>query len=104
LVGFPTLIDEAHSEQYQLARSCGKNHMNLLSEPSMLNIEIDSPELEESLQQLFGNNQQSMADAFAEFIQQRKIKQDIGISIAQLNAGEGLSLRETMQSLRQPYE
>jgi hypothetical protein len=70
----------------------------------MLNIEIDNPELEESLKQLFGNNQQSIARAFAEFVQQRKIKQDIGVSIAQLEAGEGLSLNETMQSIRQKYE
>jgi len=70
----------------------------------MLNIEIDNPELEESLKQLFGNNQQSIARAFAEFVHQRKIKQDIGVSIAQLEAGEGLSLNETMQSIRQKYE
>lgn len=70
----------------------------------MLNIEIDNPELEESLKQLFGNNQQSIACAFAEFVQQRKIKQDIGVSITQLEAGEGLSLHETMQSIRQKYE
>ena len=70
----------------------------------MLNIEIDNPELEASLQQLFGNNQQSIACAFAEFVLQRKIKQDIGVSIAQLDAGEGLSLQETMQSIRSHYE
>ncbi len=70
----------------------------------MLNIEIDNPELEENLKQLFGNNQQSIARAFAEFVQQRKIKQDIGVSITQLEAGEGLSLNETMQSIRQKYE
>ena len=70
----------------------------------MLNIEIDNPELEASLQQLFGNNQQSIASAFAEFVQQRKIKQDIGVSVAQLDAGEGLSLREAMQAIRQKYE
>lgn len=62
----------------------------------MLNIEINNPELEASLQQLFGNNQQSIASAFAEFVQQRKIKQDIGVSIAQLDAGEDLSLREPL--------
>jgi hypothetical protein len=65
----------------------------------MLNIEIDNPELEASLQQLFGNNQQSIGSAFAEFVQQRKIKQDIRVSIVQLDAGEGLSLREAIQSI-----
>ncbi|MGR8932458.1 MAG: hypothetical protein ACU836_17680 [Gammaproteobacteria bacterium] len=70
----------------------------------MLNIEIDNPELEANLKQLFGNNQQSIAYAFAEFVRQQKVKQDIGVSIAQLEAGEGLSLNETMQSIRQKYE
>ena len=70
----------------------------------MLNIEIDNPELEANLQQLFGNNQQSIANAFAEFVQQRKIKQDIGVSIKQLDAGEGVPLSQVMQSIRQPYE
>jgi hypothetical protein len=71
----------------------------------MLTIEIDNPELEDGLQQLFGsNNQHAIANAFAEFVQQRKIKQDIGVSIAQLDAGEAVSLRETMQSIRQKYE
>jgi len=49
----------------------------------MLNIEIDNPELEESLKQLYGTNKQSLANAFADFVQQSKIKQDIGISISQ---------------------
>lgn len=66
----------------------------------MLTIEIDNPEVEESLKQLYGNNKQSIANAFAEFVRQYKIKQDIGISIAQLEAGEGLSFHETMQSIR----
>jgi len=70
----------------------------------MLNIEIDNPELEASLQQLFGNNPQSIANAFAEFVQQRKIKQDIGVSIKQLDAGEGVPLAQVMQRIRQKYE
>jgi Trp operon repressor len=70
----------------------------------MLNIEIDNPELEENLKQLFGTNQQSIAHAFADFVQQRKIKQDIGVSITQLDAGEGVPLQHVMQSIRQKYE
>ena len=70
----------------------------------MLNIEIDNPELEASLQQLFGNNPQSIANAFAEFVQQHKIKQDIGVSIKQLDAGEGVPLLQVMQRIRQKYE
>ena len=70
----------------------------------MLNIEINNPELEESLKQLYGNNKQSIANAFADFVQQRKIKQDIGISISQLEAGEALPLHEVMQAIHKKYE
>ncbi len=70
----------------------------------MLNIEINNPELEESLKQLYGNNKQSLVTAFADFIQQRKIKQDIGISISQLDAGEAMPLQDVMQALRKTYE
>jgi hypothetical protein len=70
----------------------------------MLNIEINNPELEESLKQLYGNNKQSLVTAFADFVQQRKIKQDIGISISQLDAGEALPLQDVMQALRKKYE
>ena len=70
----------------------------------MLNIQIDNPELEESLAELYGVNKQSIAKDFADFVQQRKIKQDIGVSIMQLEAGEGLPLRDVMQAVRQKYE
>ena len=52
----------------------------------MLNIEINNPELEESLNQLYGNNKQSLVNAFADFVLHRKIKQDIGVSISELDA------------------
>jgi len=70
----------------------------------MLNIEINNPELEESLKQLYGNNKQSLVTAFADFVQQRKIKQDIGISISQFDAGEALPLQDVMQALRKKYK
>jgi hypothetical protein len=55
----------------------------------MLNIQVDNPELERSTRQTFGEDSGSLVKAFAEFIQQQKIKQDIGVSIEQLGAGEG---------------
>ncbi|MGR9117533.1 MAG: hypothetical protein ACU85E_17445 [Gammaproteobacteria bacterium] len=66
----------------------------------MLNIEIDNPELEANLKQLFGNNQQSIARAFAKFVLQQKIKQDVEMSIKPLDAGEGLSLTLVVQTIR----
>lgn len=56
----------------------------------MLNIQIDNPELEQYLKQAYGENSQSIARVFAEFVQQQRIKQDIGVSIEQLEAGEGV--------------
>lgn len=70
----------------------------------MLNIEINNPEIEESLKQLFGDNKQSIANAFADFVNQRKVKQDIGISISQLDAGEALPLQAVMREIRKKYE
>lgn len=70
----------------------------------MLNIEIDNPELEENLKQLYGNNKLSIANDFADFVRQRKIKQDIGISITQIDAGEALPLQKVMAAIRQKYE
>jgi hypothetical protein len=69
----------------------------------MLNIEINNPELEESLKQLYGNNKKSIANAFADFVQQRKIRQDIGISISQLEAREALPLQDVMQAIGKKY-
>lgn len=70
----------------------------------MLHIEIDNPELEKSLKQTYGDNSNSIAKAFADFIQQQKIKQDIGISIEQLDAGEGIPLNQAINEIRSKYE
>lgn len=70
----------------------------------MLNIQIDSPALEESIKQCYGADTESIARAFLAFIQQERIKQDIGVSIAQLDSGEGIPLRTVMQDIRAKYE
>jgi len=70
----------------------------------MLNIQIDNPELEKNIRQTYGDDSQSIANAFLEFIRQQGIKQDIGISIKQLDAGEGLPLAEVMEGIRSKYE
>ena len=70
----------------------------------MLNIQIDNPELEQSLKQTYGENSQSIARAFAEFVQQQKIKQDVGVSIEQLVAGEGIPLSQAINEIRASYE
>jgi len=70
----------------------------------MLNIQIDNLELEKKIRQTYGDDSQSIANAFLAFIKQQSIKQDIGISIEQLDAGEGLTLAEVMQDIRSKYE
>ena len=70
----------------------------------MLNIQIDNPELENNIKQTYGNDLHSIAGAFSDFIQQQKIKHDIGVSIQQLEAGESESLGQVMRDLRAEYE
>jgi len=70
----------------------------------MLNIQIDNPELEQSIAQLYGDNTEPLAEAFAAFLQQEKIKRDIGVSITQLDSGEGVPLRRAMREIRAKYE
>ncbi len=70
----------------------------------MLNIQINNPELEERIKQVFGDDTQSIATAFGEFIQQQRIKQDIAVSLQQLDAGEGISIAEVMEGIRREYE
>jgi len=50
----------------------------------MLNIQINNPELEEN-------------------IKQQRIRQDIAVSIQQLDAGEGIAMAEVMEGIRSEY-
>ena len=70
----------------------------------MLDIHIDNPELEHSIRQTYGDDSNSIARDFVEFIQQRKIKQDIGISIEQLDAGKGIPIGQAINDIRAKYE
>ena len=70
----------------------------------MLNIQINNPDLEKSLKQVYGNNTESMAQAFLQFLQHQEIQQDISISIRQLDAGEGIPLNNAIQDIRSKYE
>lgn len=70
----------------------------------MLNIRIDNPELERSIKQTYGDDSGSLAKAFAEFVRQQRIKQDIGVSIEQLDAGEGIPLEQAIADIRAKYE
>ena len=70
----------------------------------MLNITIDDPELENSVRKIYGNNEQAMVNAFAEFLQQQKIQKDVDEAIKQLDSGEGIPLSQAVQEVRAKYE
>jgi hypothetical protein len=70
----------------------------------MLSIQIDNPELEAELKQTFGNNPQSVAKAFAEFLQARRVADDIQISITELGQGQVLKSTDVFNSIRARYE
>ena len=70
----------------------------------MLNIKIDDPELEASLREAYGDDLQSVAEAFSAFVKRERIRRDVGVSITQLDAGEGIPLKTAMRELRAKYE
>lgn len=70
----------------------------------MLSITIDNPELESSLKQLYGDNDQAMAKAFSEFLKQQQIKQEVGVAIEQLDAGQGIGFNTAIHEIRAKYE
>ncbi|WP_445768330.1 hypothetical protein [Rheinheimera sp.] len=70
----------------------------------MLNIQIDNPALEADLKQTFGDNPQSVARAFAEFVQAKRISDDIRVSVAQLEQGQVLDAVDVFNSIRARYE
>ncbi len=62
----------------------------------MLNIKIDNPELEREIKQSFGDDNQSLANAFADFLHQYQVRQDIAVSITRLEQGQGLSMDQAI--------
>jgi len=70
----------------------------------MLNIKIDNPELERNIKQTFGDDVQSLSRAFAEFVKQKQVRQDIEISIKQLDDGEAIEMKDVIGEIRSKYE
>ena len=70
----------------------------------MLNLKIDDPELENSLRQAYGNNDQSIIDAFTQFVKQQKIKRDVTISKEQVGKGEIIELDKVIEDICAKYE
>ena len=70
----------------------------------MINITIDNPDIEQILQQTYGNNHSRLIKEFSQFIQAAKIKDDIGISIRQLEQGESVKLADAFTQVKRKYE
>lgn len=70
----------------------------------MLSIHIDNPELEAELKQAFGINPQSVAKAFADFVQARRLADDIQTSVTELEQCQALKSTDVFNSIRARYE
>lgn len=70
----------------------------------MINITIDNPDIEQILEQTYGNNHGRLVKEFSQFIQSKKIKDDIDISIQQLEWGEGIKLADAFNRVKRNYE
>ncbi len=70
----------------------------------MINITIDNPDIEQILQQTYGNNHSRLIKEFSQFVQATKIKDDISISIQQLERGESVKLADAFAQVKRNYE
>lgn len=70
----------------------------------MINITIDNPDIEQILQQTYGNNHNRLIEEFSRFIQAARIKDDIGISVRQLEQGVSIKLEDAFARVKQKYE
>ena len=70
----------------------------------MLNLQINDPELEDNLLQIYGNNKQSIIDAFSQFLQQQKIINDVIISKKQIISGDIIDIDTAFDSVIDMYK
>ena len=69
----------------------------------MLTITIDDPDLESSIRQAYGDNSRLLVDAFVEFLRQQRVREDIGVSIEQLDSGSSIPLAQVMAEIRRKF-
>lgn len=70
----------------------------------MLNLQINDPELERNLIQTYGDNKQSIIEAFTQFIKNQNIKNDVAISKKQAINGEFIELDTVFDSICDKYK
>ena len=66
----------------------------------MINIKIDNPDLEREIKQTFGDDTLSLAKAFADFLHQHQVRQDIAVSNTQLELGQGIEINQAIAEVR----
>jgi hypothetical protein len=69
----------------------------------MISITIDNPDIEQILQQTYGTNYNRLVQEFSQFIQSAKIKDDINISLQQLERGEGIKFKDAFSQVKEKY-
>lgn len=70
----------------------------------MINITINNPDIEQILQQTYGGNHSRLIKEFSQFVQAAQIKDDINISIQQLERGESVTLADAFAQVKRSYE
>ena len=70
----------------------------------MMNISINNPDIESIIQETYGNNHNRLIEEFSQFIQTVKIKDEINVSIQQLEENKGIPLSEAFKQIKQNYE
>jgi acyl-CoA hydrolase len=70
----------------------------------MLNLQINDIELEQYLKNTYGNNTQSITEAFTQFVKFQKIKRDVVISKEQAKNDQVIGLDKAIDDICEKYE
>jgi predicted transcriptional regulator len=70
----------------------------------MLTLQINDQDIEQQVHQLYGENDSMLRQAFSQFLQEQRIKQDIEQSLIEIERGEVFELTDIMQQARLKYE
>lgn len=70
----------------------------------MLKTHSNNPNPETILKKANGDNSQSIDKAFLDFTYQQEIKQDVRISIEQLDTGQDISIEKVIRDIRAKYK
>ena len=70
----------------------------------MLTIEIDNPALETNIKNNYGDDEQSIKQAFIDFLQYKQLKQDVIIAQDELRQGRAIASNQVFNSLRAKYQ